>query len=110
MDILFGVGQRFVLRIKPGIFGTRNRIIRITLGLWIFVDYACFLMHLPSQILEFGDPRERLVLRIIYDRRFLIYLNVVGLVTKFERAVRKLPVLIIEKRIDRSRVDHLIVF
>ena len=66
-------------------------------------------MNLAGQVFEFRNARVSLVLRVIDDRGLLICLDVIGLVFEFQRTVRQFAVAIVEKRIDRSGIDQLLV-
>src|SRR3954454_1712559 len=106
MNAWIGVSQQFVFIVQIGIFAARDRVIRITFGLRKFVHDTGFVMDLARQIFEFGNPGIGLLVRIIDDRRLLIYFAIVGLMFKFKRAIWQFPIAVIEIFVNRPGIDN----
>src|SRR4051812_26132155 len=69
-------GEFLILLIQRRVLGAWNRIVRIPLALRILIDARRFRMYLPGEVLELGDPRVEVLVRIVHDRDRLNLLGV----------------------------------
>src|SRR5206468_2157837 len=71
--------------------------------------YYRVVMLLTGQILELGDTRIEMLVRIIHNRRRLEFRLVVRFMLELERPIRQFAIAIIEEFIHRSGVDYIVI-
>jgi hypothetical protein len=91
----------------PNSRGAWDWVVGVPFGTRILGHDGRLGVPLPGQILEFGDPRIRVLVRIVNNRRLLVPLGVDDFVPEVERTVRQLTVAEIEKFVDATGLDHL---
>ena len=61
------VRERLVALVELRVLGSRDRVVRVTLARGELVDDARLRVHLPGQVLELGDPRVLVLVRVVDD-------------------------------------------
>src|SRR5215217_1229239 len=108
VDARHRIGELPVALVQLRVLRLRHGVVRVALGLRILVDDRRLRVLLPRQVLELGDPRVWVLVRVVDDWRRLVNRPVERLEAKLERTVGQLAVAQIEELVDRTRVDGLL--